>query len=78
MVHTSLGHSGFFELNHKYLVCSAFRFLEEAEMDIKTKYEILKSNKDAMVNIENYRKQMILFEPPAKYITRSKSNKNKL
>lgn len=56
-----------FELDHRYLATSILRFLDETEGDIKAKYEILEKNIIAMADVEDFKSQLTLFEPPTEY-----------
>jgi site-specific DNA-methyltransferase (cytosine-N4-specific) len=57
------------ELEHKYLAGSIFRFLDDSEEDIKEKYAILTKNVEAMADVDDFKSQLALFDPPVEYGT---------
>jgi DNA modification methylase len=57
-----------FELDHSYLTASMFRFLDENERDIQPKYDLLINNCNAQIDIEDFKKQMTLFEVPPAFV----------
>lgn len=59
-----------FESDHQYLAASAFRFLDYDPSDnISEHYQHLLSKTNLQADIEEFRKQLTLFEPPAHYVS---------
>lgn len=64
-----------FELDHQYLAASLFRFLDDKEYDIQTKFDTLANDKEAMADIDDFKKQLTLFEPTKPYLTKKTKQK---
>lgn len=57
-----------FELDHKYLAASAFRFLDfDPSENISEHYQHLLSKTNLQADIDEFRKQLTAFDPPSHY-----------